>query len=205
MTKITKDEFKVTLTPLYLYQQYQTNELLVDVFREVGNFIQETYIDGILKTITQGIAFRQEAFVNELFAFYATNIFGARPPLSGEAVSQFYDTNLEYDGEISFDSLLENQGSVDLTTFKTMLEIMVDYNIENFNLEWFVELPSKWGGSHPNEVIPVLGEDSLTIWIPGSSQNANFVKLFVVLSKNMDLPFGFNIDYKIGVPPTPKK
>lgn len=205
MTKITKDEFKVTLTPLYLYQQYQTNELLVDVFREVGNFIQETYIDGILKTITQGIAFRQEAFVNELFAFYATNIFGARPPLSGEAVSQFYDINLEYDGEISFDSLIENQSSVDLTTFKTMLEIMVDYNIENFNLEWFVELPSKWGGSHPNEVIPVLGEDSLTIWIPGSSQNANFVKLFVCLSKNMDLPFGFNIDYKIGVPPTPKK
>lgn len=200
---ITAEEFKVTLTPLYLYQQYQTNELLNDVFREISNFIQETYIEGILNSLHQGIAFRQEQFVNELFSNYALNIFGIKPPLSGEAVSQFYDTDLLYDDEIQFDSLLENQGSIDLATYSNMLKIMADYSVENFNLEWFVELPSKWGGSLPQNVIPVLGEDSLTIWLPeGGSGNSQFVKLFVFLARNMDLPFGFNIDYKLGNPPT---
>lgn len=192
------NDFK--LTPLYLYTQYSNSELLVDVFKEVSNFIQETYIRDVFEMIESSIRFRNSnVFNNQLIYQYALQIFGVTPPLSGEAVSQFYDTDLIYDKEppFIFDNVIEGQGAVDIAAIKQILQLLADYSKENFDIQWFVELAISWANVKPLDVEINIQDDSLLITIPPGTEAANFIKVFQANKQSLCLPFGFNIDYKV--------
>lgn len=188
---------EIKLTPIYLYSQYQNNELLEGFVGVVNEFIQETYIDGIFRSIKEAVNFREELIVNIMFASYALELFGINPPLSGAALSQFYDTGLQYDNNVIFDSVVENQGAVDILSYQKLLKCVADYSEPIANLEYFVNLAAFWTGDNPLEYKINLTEDDLVISLPPSTSAQEFVKFFQANKDSMQLPLGVSIDYII--------
>lgn len=188
--------------PQYLYQQYRSEQWLLDFFRLLDDYKQENYYN----RITEFIEARDILHSNsDYLTFYTKYLLGIDKPLGSASIANYYDTGDTYDesGEskkpLVYDDSAIYDGTITQAQYITYLRFIFNYGYEICNLDYLCNFVATWC-KIPIDSIRVQyfkNSSRIMITLPLTTETSDFVKLTINYNDVMGWPKGVFLDFKV--------
>lgn len=188
--------------PQYLYQQYRSEQWLLDFFKLLDDYKQENYYS----RITEFIEARDILHSNsDYLTFYTKYLLGIDKPLGSASIANYYDTGDTYDesGEsqkpLQYDDSAIYDGTITQAQYITYLRFIFNYSYEICNLDYICNFVAAWC-KIPIDSIKVQyfkNSSRIMISLPLTTETVDFVKLTINYGDVMGWPKGVFLDFKV--------
>lgn len=209
--------FDTKVRPKYVYQQYRSEQWLIDFFSFLDEYIQVNYYDKIDSYIEARDILHSNS---DYLAFYTRYLLGIYKPLGSASISNYYDIGYVYDkGEPDVDSSVPSSesnliyddaalydGTISQDQFITYLRFVCNYEYDICNLDYVCNFVAAWCGIKIEQIKIELGDKSVNELVPGpkikitlplSIATQDFVKLTFNYGDVMGWPKGVDLDFRV--------
>lgn len=201
--------YDLKVRPKYVYQQYRSEQWLLDFFSFLDEYIQKNYYD----TLDSYINARDILHSNsEYLTFYTRYLLGLYRPLGSASISNYFDIGYLYDkggkdlpqDNLIYDDAAVYDGTISQAQYLTYLRFVCNYDYEICNIDYVCNFVAQWCGINISDIKIELGDEGditpgpkIKIILPLSTATQDFVKLTFNYSDVMGWPKGVDLDFRI--------
>lgn len=210
----------LTVKPQYLYQQYRSEQWLLDFFKLLDDYKQENYYN----RITEFIEARDILHSNsDYLTFYTRYLLGIYKPLGSASIANYYDTGDIFDkggvdlydiyggrsdeseepkepeSDLVYDDSAIYDGTISQDQYITYLRFILNYGYEICNLDYICNFVAAWCKISIEEIQVEYFKDSSRIMftLPLTTVTSDFVKLTINYNDVMGWPKGVFLDFRV--------